>query len=87
MYTRFHESYYNVRSQPLLDVDRFKNIAPLTVVNCSKQNVYLRSAPVDIRFEFKAKEACPANATTNCLIFHDKSFAYDPSTNLVQKIM
>lgn len=87
MYTRFQESYYNVPSQPLLDVERFKNIAPLIVVDCSKQNESLRSAPVDIRLEFEAKEAFPANTTAYCLIIHDKSFTYDPSTNMVQKIM
>ncbi|XP_054260673.1 uncharacterized protein LOC129000130 [Macrosteles quadrilineatus] len=87
MYTRFQESYYNVPSQPLLDVKNFISYAPLIVIDCSKQNESLRSAPVDIRLEFEASEAFPPGTAAYCLIIHDKSFSYEPATNLVHRIM
>jgi len=85
MYTRFQNSYYDEKSQPLFTRDEFKDIAPIVVIDCSKQNETIRSAPVDIRLEFETSKDFPANTTAYCLIIHEKSLTYDPSTGLVRK--
>lgn len=86
MYTRFQESYYLLQAQPLLSREVFEKHAAMVVIDCSKQNETIRSAPVDIRLEFEASENFPANTTAYCLIIHDKSFSYDPSSNLVRPL-
>lgn len=85
MYTRFQQSYYDEKSQPLFTRDEFREIAPIVVIDCSKQNESLRAGPVDIRLEFEASKDFPAGTAAYCLIIHEKSFTYDPSTGLVRK--
>lgn len=87
MYTRFQDSYYNANPQPLLDKKQFKDFAPLVVVDCSKQNESLRSAPVDIRLEFEAASDFAESTSAYCLIIHDRAFTYDPSNNVVRKLV
>lgn len=87
MYTRFQESYYGTVARPLLSKELFKRIAPIVVIDCSKQNETLKSAPVDIRIDFEAANQFSQNTCAYCLIIHDKSFTYDPSTNLVRKLV
>lgn len=84
MYTRFQESYYGTFPQPLLTKEEFKTNAPLIVLDCSKQSESIRSTPVDIRLEIEAASDFPANTSAYCLIIHDKSFVYDPSTSMVK---
>lgn len=86
MYTRFQESYYNTTAQPLLTKRQFKDYAPIVIIDCSKQNESIKSASVDIRLEFETKDDIPHNTAAYCLIIHDKSFIYDPSTSLVRKL-
>lgn len=86
MYTRFQESYYNAPTQPLLSRKEFKDYAPIIVIDCSKQNESIKTASVDIRLDFEVLEDIPENTTAYCLIIHEKSFIYDPSTNLVRKL-
>lgn len=86
MYARFQESYYNMPARPLLGKDAFEKYAPLVVIDCSKQNESIRAAPVDIRLEFEVDKDFPANTSAYCLIIHDKSFTYNPSTNLVRPL-
>lgn len=87
MYVRFQESYYLRPSQPLLSKEKFKEYAPIVVIDCSKQNETIRSAPVDIRVEFETGKDVPTNACAYCLIIHDKSFEYEPSTGRVHKVV
>lgn len=86
MYTRFQESYYNTTAQPLLTRKQFKDHAPIIIIDCSKQNESIKSASVDIRLEFETLEDIPKDTAAYCLIIHDKSFIYDPSTSLVRKL-
>jgi len=65
--------------------EEFKEIAPIVVIDCSKQNESIRSAPVDIRLEFETSKDFPAGTAAYCLIIHEKSLTYDPSTGLVRK--
>lgn len=87
MYSRFQDSYYHTQSQPLMDKQNFKDYAPLIIVDCSKQNESLKSAPVDIRLEFEAAENFPEHTSAYCLIIHDKSFTYSPSTSIVRLLI
>lgn len=84
MYARFQESYYGASPRPLFDRTQFEQYAPLVVVDCSKQNESLQSAPVDIRLEFEASEEFPEHSIGYCLIIHDRKFTYSPSNNLVR---
>lgn len=87
MYSRFQESYYNTNpSQPLFTKLQFKKYAPIIVVDCSKQNESLKSTSIDIRLEFETSDDVPANTSAYCLIIYDKSFAYDPTTNIVRTL-
>lgn len=84
MYTRFQESYYSTCPQRLLTKEEFKANAPLIVLDCSKQSESIRSTQVDIRLEMEATSDFRANTSAYCLIIHDKSFVYYPSTSMVK---
>lgn len=86
MYCKFQQSYYNRRSEPLLSREQFKNLAPLVVIDCSQQNEYLKSGPVDIRIEFQTSENIPEKTTAYCLLLHDRIVQYNPLTSEVQKL-
>ena len=60
MYINIQTNYYNREPQPYLSESGFLDFAPLIVIDCSKQNESLKTGPVDIRLEFKAKENFPA---------------------------
>ncbi|XP_050546046.1 uncharacterized protein LOC126908179 [Daktulosphaira vitifoliae] len=88
MYTQFQEAFYEKEMAcPMLTKTEFKTIAPLIVIDCSRQNEKLKNAPVDIRLEFESDENFPTNTTAYCLIVHDKMFEYNPMTNEVHKIL
>ncbi|XP_015116446.1 uncharacterized protein LOC107040742 [Diachasma alloeum] len=59
MYTSFQSSYYGKETEPLLSKTDFLTYAPLIVIDCSKQNEYLKSGPVDIRLEFESDHNFP----------------------------
>ncbi|XP_015121280.1 uncharacterized protein LOC107044047 [Diachasma alloeum] len=61
MYTNFQTSYYHKEPEPLFDRKKFLEAAPLIVIDCSKQNEFLKSGPVDIRLEFESPEIFPNN--------------------------
>ncbi|XP_011313601.1 uncharacterized protein, partial [Fopius arisanus] len=45
MYTSFQNSYYGKEAEPLLSRTGFLTYGPLIVIDCSKQNEYLKSGP------------------------------------------
>jgi hypothetical protein len=89
MYRGFQEAYYPGREHnlPLLTPKSFKDVAPLAVIDCSKQNEHVKTGPVDIRLEFKSKVAFPANTTAYCVILHDRVVEYNPLTGDVQRVV
>jgi hypothetical protein len=89
MYRGFQEAYYPDRdsNSPLLSVKNFKDIAPLVVIDCSKQNEQVKTGPVDIRLEFKSKAAFPDKTTAYCVIIHDRVVEYNPLTGEVQRVV
>lgn len=86
MYANFRQSYYNTGIDPLLDLQQFKEIAPLFVINCSRQNDTVKTGPVDVRIEIECSEDLPDNTTAYCLIINDRLFEYKPLSNIVRKL-
>lgn len=87
MYNNFQNSYYPGRypTEPLLSLKNFKEKAPLIVIDCSKQSESIKSGPVDVRLEFDASKAFPAETTAFCLIIHDNLVEYNPLTSILRK--
>ena len=86
MYAKFGQSYYG-HGEPLLNAIEFLQYAPITVIDCSRQNESLKSATVDVRIDFECKENVPANTSAVCLIIHDRIVEYSPLTNVVRKLI
>ena len=84
MYAKFDQSYYG-HGEPLLNAIEFLQHAPITVIDCSRQNESLKSATVDVRIDFECKENVPANTSAVCLIIHDRIVEYSPLTNVVRQ--
>ncbi|XP_015124394.1 uncharacterized protein LOC107046316 [Diachasma alloeum] len=87
MYVNFQDSFYGKEPEPLLTRSEFLKKAPLIVIDCSKQNEYLKSGPVDIRLEFESASHFPANTSAYCLILHDRIVEYNPISGGVRKLM
>jgi hypothetical protein len=89
MYRGFQEAYYPGRehTSPLLTPKTFKDIAPLVVIDCSKQNEQVKTGPVDIRLEFKSKEPFPDKTTAFCVILHDRLVEYNPLNGDVRRVV
>lgn len=86
MYTNFRQSYYNTSIDPLLDLNTFGKIAPLFVIDCSRQNDSLKSGPVDVRLEIESLEDIPDHTSAYCLILNDRLIEYRPLSNIVRKL-
>lgn len=86
MYANFRQSYYNACIEPLLDLHTFSKIAPLFVIDCSRQNDSLKTGPVDVRLEIESLNDIPDNTTAYCLILNDCLFEYKPLSNIVRKL-
>lgn len=88
MYSKFQQIYYghNINA-PLLSKEQFISLAPIIVIDCSRQNESIKSGPVDVRLEFKTSENIPQGTSAYCLLLHDRIVEYNPLTNAVKKIM
>lgn len=88
MYADFGASFYKVDDvQPILDYEHFKTLAPLVVIDCSKQMENLKKGgPVDIRLEIETRTSVPQKTTMFCMIVHDKIMKYYPLSNTVEKM-
>lgn len=86
MYSKFQQSYYRQPSLPLFSYSDFKTIAPLIVIDCSRQNESIKTAPIDISLEFEFLENIPANTSAYCIIIHDRIIEYNPLTNIVRRL-
>ncbi|XP_011308326.1 uncharacterized protein [Fopius arisanus] len=56
MHTSFQASYYHKEPEPLLSRADFLKTAPPIVIDCCKQNEFLKSGAVVIRQEFQSSE-------------------------------
>ncbi|XP_015117727.1 uncharacterized protein LOC107041620 [Diachasma alloeum] len=87
MYVNFQDSYYGKESEQLLNREKFITNAPLIVIDCSKQNEYLKTGLVDIRLEFECSWPFSASTSAYCLILHDRIVEYNPISGGVKKLM
>lgn len=88
MYTRFRSSYYDDVEELdgcLLSPRKFKELAPVIVIDCSKQNEVIKSGPIDVRVEFEASTNFPPLTAAYALVLHDRVINYSPLTNIVQR--
>lgn len=86
MYSNFQQSYYERENEPLFSPVDFKDIAPLIVIDCSRQNEILNSGSVDIRLEFDTNKDIPDSTAAFCLILHDKIIKYSPLTGNIHTV-
>lgn len=87
MYVNFQNSFYGKECEPLLNRSQFITYTPLFVIDCSRQNESLKSAPVDVRLEFEAHANFPASTSAYCLILHDRIIQYNPVSGDVKKLV
>ncbi|XP_047039148.1 uncharacterized protein LOC124644014 [Helicoverpa zea] len=86
-YIKFQQSYYGRRPEPLLSEKQFKDLAPLFVVDCSRQVDNLKTGPVvDVRVEIETDSEIPDKTAAYCLILNDCIVEYKPLSNIVKKI-
>ncbi|XP_046744314.1 uncharacterized protein LOC124410188 [Diprion similis] len=82
MYAKFQYSYYGTVNRPILDMQTYIKDAPIIVIDCSRQNESIKSAPVDIRIEFESETDIEDGMAAYCLILHDRIVEYTPQTNV-----
>lgn len=87
MFAKFQHSYYGKDPEPLLNKSDFIERIPLIVIDCSKQSEALKSAPVDVRLEFEARQNFPAGTSAYCLILHDRIVEYSAASGDVRKLV
>ena len=87
MYVNFQASYFKKNPELLLNKTDFINHIPLIVIDCSKQNESIKSAPVDVRLEFEAHDNFPTKISIYCLILHDRIVQYNPVIGDVLKLV
>ncbi|XP_044005555.1 uncharacterized protein LOC122850479 [Aphidius gifuensis] len=85
MYANFAESYYGSKID-LMSKNTFITKFPLIVIDCSKQNEFLKTGAVDVRLEFESKENFPEGTSAYCLFLHDKIIEYKPISGLVHNV-
>lgn len=86
-YVRFQQSYYGRRTEPLLSAKEFKELAPLFVIDCSRQSDNLKSGPVvNVRLELESEVEIPDQTTAYCLILNECLIEYKPLSNIVRKL-
>lgn len=87
MYAKFQSSFYGRTNAPLLSPEEFKALAPIVVIDCSKQNEAVKASTVDIKIDFETDKSIPSNTTAYCLILHDTIVTYKPLTGVVRKML
>ncbi|XP_044009379.1 uncharacterized protein LOC122853129 [Aphidius gifuensis] len=88
MFAYFQASYYYTETpQPLFTRQKFLEEAPLIVIDCSKQNEFSKSGPVDIRLEFESTTQFPAQTSAYCLILHDRIVEFNRISGSVRKLV
>lgn len=88
MYTQFQVSYYNKENaEPFMSLLEFKELAPIIVIDCSRQRDAVKSSSVDVRLEFSARSNFPENTSAYCLILHDRIIQYTPSDGVVRRMV
>ncbi|KAJ8931854.1 hypothetical protein NQ314_015196 [Rhamnusium bicolor] len=86
MFATFQESYYRQKiNQPIFNPLEFKELAPITHIDCSRQKEIIQAGSVVMRIEFETDTATTTDITAYCLILHEKHFTYNPLTKIVRQ--
>lgn len=86
MYSHFQESYYYQENEPLLKSHDFYKLAPIVVIDCSKQNDLLNTGTVDIRIEFETNNDIADKTYGYCLIIPDRIIKYNSLTGAIRSL-
>lgn len=84
LYSQFQQSYYGQPNKPLLNYTDFKSVAPLFVVDCSRQAESIRDGSVDVKIMIETTINIPKNTHCYALIINDKILQYQPLTGIVK---
>ncbi|XP_050427701.1 uncharacterized protein LOC126837793 [Adelges cooleyi] len=86
-YVRFQSMYYGrTNPQALLDRVHYKELGPIVVINCSKQNDTAKTSTVDLRLDFECANSFPQNISLYCVIIHDCQMEYNGFSGEVRKL-
>lgn len=86
MFSNFRQSYYEKEKEPIFNPKKFKDIAPIIHIDCSRQKETIQSGSVIVKLELEVAENMPDETTAYCLILHDRLFRYNPLTKLVRQV-
>lgn len=86
MFSNFRASYYQKQHEPVFTPGEFKDVCPITYIDCSHQKISMQSGSVVMRIEFETEKPTEDGTSAYCLILHDKLFSYSPLTKIVRQI-
>ncbi|CAG9762634.1 unnamed protein product [Ceutorhynchus assimilis] len=86
MFANFRHSYYGIATEPVFNPTDFKNISPITHIDCSHQKESIQTGSVVMRVEFETSTNVKKDTSAYCLILHDKIFSYNPLTKIVKQL-
>ncbi|CAK1593120.1 unnamed protein product [Parnassius mnemosyne] len=78
-YVEYYDSF-----EPLMGLKEFRDVAPLFIIDCSRQHETLKGS-IDVRVEIETDQEIPDQTTAYCLIINDCIFEYKPLSNIVKK--
>lgn len=85
MYAQFQKSYYyKAQGEPCFKPTDYHHIAPIVVIDCSRQNEMLKNGAVDVRIEFETNKTIPADTSAYCLILYDRLIRYNALSNSIK---
>lgn len=90
MYAKFQQAYYfgrKLNCEALLNTSKYKDIAPLIVIDCSHQNESLNGGSVDVRLDFDTHGLIGDDTSAFCLVLHEQKISYEPSTGRVSQVL
>ncbi|KAJ8949942.1 hypothetical protein NQ314_008088 [Rhamnusium bicolor] len=86
MFAKFRQSYYELQNESIFTPIEFRNVAPITYIDCSRQKESIQSSPIVMRVEFECSDNILKNTSAYCLILHDKLISYNPLTKIVRQL-
>ena len=86
MFSQFQKSYYGSSPEPIFSPNEFKENAPITYIDCSRQKESLETGPVVMRIAFELHDDLKEKVSAYCLVLHDKMFSYNPLTKNVRQL-
>lgn len=86
MFTAFQASFLDKECEPIFSPEEFRTIAPIVVIDCTKQNESLKRSAVTIRLEFETSGIISDKTSAYCLILHDRIAKYIPAQSVTRLV-